>query len=121
GEHLAGSVADPGVRQGRAVRRDRSSFRINVRTLTVIAVQATLPGKRTPGMAIQDVTAGGLRGYQQLFLGLRNTGNVLTKGSGSVVVSNMDGKRLKSSTFALDTFVPQTQVAFPVLIRGKAL
>lgn len=121
GDHLGGIVADPGVRHGRAVRRNSSSFRINVRTLTVIAIQATLPGKRAPGMAIQDVTAGGLRGYQQLFLGLRNTGNVLTKGSGSVVVSNMDGKRLKSSTFALDTFVPRTQVAFPVLVRGKAL
>src|SRR5204863_9610683 len=109
GDHLGGIVADPGIRRGRAVRRKRSSCRINVRTLTVIAVEAKLPGKRVPQMAISGVTAGGLRGYQQLFLGLRNGGNVLLKGNGSVVVSTMDGKRLKSSAFLLDTFVPQTQ------------
>jgi hypothetical protein len=121
GDHLGGIVADPGIQRGRAVKRNRSSFRINVRTLTVIAVQAKLPGKRAPQVAITDVTAGGLRGYQQLFLGLRNGGNVLLKGRGSVVVSSMDGKRLKASSFPLDTFVPQTHIAFPVLIRGTAL
>jgi hypothetical protein len=121
GDHLGGIVADPGVRRGRSVRHSRSSFRIDVRTLTVIAIEARLPGKRVPQMTIHGVTAGGLRGYQQIFLGLRNDGNVLQKGNGSVVVANMDGKRLKSSSFALDTFVPRTQVGFPVLIRGKAL
>ena len=121
GDHLGGIVADPGVQQGRAVRRNKSSFRINVRTLTVIAVEAQLPGKRTPQMTLQGVTAGGLKGYQQIFLGMRNGGNILYKGSGSVVVSNMDGKKLKASRFVLDTFVPQTQIRFPVLIKGKAL
>jgi hypothetical protein len=121
GDHLGGIVADPGVQQGRAVRRERSSFRVNVRTLTVIAVETQLPGKRTPQMTLQGVTAGGLRGYQQIFLGMRNGGNILYKGSGSVVVSNTDGKKLKASKFPLDTFVPQTQIRFPVLIKGKAL
>jgi hypothetical protein len=121
GDHLGGIVADPGVQRGRAVRRNRSSFRVNVRTLTVIAVEARLPGTRVPQMTLQGVTAGGLRSYQQLFLGMRNGGNILYKGSGSVVVSNMDGKRLKASRFALDTFVPQTQIRFPVLVSGKAL
>ena len=121
GDHLGGIVADPGIQHGRAVRRSRSSFRINVRTLTVIAVEQQLPGKHVPQLALQGVTAGGLKGYQQLFLGMRNGGNVLYKGSGSMVVSNMDGKKLKASKFALDTFVPQTQIRFPVLIRGKAL
>lgn len=121
GDHLGGIVADPGVQQGRAVRRNRSSFRVNVRTLTVIAIEAQLPGKRVSQLALQGVTAGGLRGYQQLFIGMRNGGNVMYKGRGSIVVSNMDGRRLKSSKFMLDTFVPQTQISFPVLIKGKAL
>jgi hypothetical protein len=121
GDHLGGIVADPGIQQGRAVRRTRSSFRVNVRTLTVIAIETQLPGKRVPQMALQGVTAGGLKGYQQLFLGMRNGGNVLYKGDGSVVVSNMDGRKLKASKFAVDTFVPQTQIRFPVLIKGKAL
>jgi hypothetical protein len=121
GDHLGGIVADPGVRHGRAVRRNRSSFRINVRTLTVIAVEAQLPGKRVPQLTLQGVTAGGLRGYQQLFIAMRNGGNVMYKGSGTVLVSSMDGKPLKSSAFALDTFVPQTRIGFPVLIHGKAL
>jgi hypothetical protein len=121
GDHLGGIVADPGVQRGRAVRRNKSSFRINVRTLTVIAIEAQLPGKHVPQMTLQGVTAGGLKGYQQLFLGMRNGGNILYKGNGSVVVSSMDGKKLKASRFAVDTFVPQTQIRFPVLVQGKAL
>jgi hypothetical protein len=121
GDHLGGIVADPGVRPGQAVKRGSSAFKINVRTLTVIAVQVQVPGPRAPRMAIRSVSAGGLRGYQQLFLGLGNTGNVLLKGSGSVVVETLGGKRLKSSAFRLDTFVPKTGISYPVFVHGKAL
>ena len=55
GDHLGGIVADPGIQHGRAVRRNRSSFRINVRTLTVIAVEARLPGKSVPQLALRAV------------------------------------------------------------------
>jgi LPXTG-motif cell wall-anchored protein len=38
-----------------------------------------------------------------------------------VLVETPAGKRLKHSSFALDTFVPKTGIAFPVFVHGKAL
>jgi hypothetical protein len=121
GDYLGGITADPGIRRGRAVKRNESSFRIDVRTLTVIAVQVRIPGPRVPALAIDGVRAGGIPSYQQLFVGLRNEGNVLVKGSGSVVVRDGDGRTLKRSRFPLDTFVPRTRVDYPVGVSGKAL
>src|SRR5262249_13776961 len=122
GDHLGGIVADPGIRRGQTVKRGSSAFTINVRTLTVIAVEVQVPGRRLPRMAIDGIAAGGLRGYQQLFIRMRNTGNVLLKGGpGSVLVETPGGRRLKNSNFALDTFVPKTGIAYPVFVHGRAL
>jgi hypothetical protein len=121
GDHLGGITADAGVRRGHAVKRHRSAFRIDVRTLTVIAVQVRVPGARRPALAIDGIRAGGIPSYQQLFLRLRNGGNVLVKGHGSLVVRSRDGRVLKRAAFALDTFVPDSQIAYPVPVRGRVL
>jgi hypothetical protein len=120
GDHLAGITADPGVRRGRAQRRGKGRFRIDVRALTVIAVQVRVAGARLPWVALDRGEAGGGPAYQQILLRLRNPGNVLVKGRGSLVVSH-DGRVLRRSAFALDTFVPGTQIDFPVAVRGRAL
>jgi hypothetical protein len=121
GDHLGGIVADGGIRQSPLVKRRGSAFRVNLRTLTVIAVEARLPGPQTERMSIDGIHAGGMRGYQQLFLSLANTGNVLLKGSGSLTVSNPAGRQLKHSSFSLDTFVPRTRIDYPVFVHGTAL
>ena len=121
GDHLGGITADPGVRRGRTVKRKSSSFRIDVRTLTVIAVQVKVPGPHVPALEIDGVRAGGIPSYQQLFVGLRNAGNVLLKGEGSIVVRDEDGHALKRSRFPIDTFVPQTHIDYPVGVSGKSL
>jgi hypothetical protein len=121
GDHLGGIVADGGVHQTPAVRRHGSSFRINVRSLTVIAIEERVPGPRFERMSIDGVHAGGMRGYQELFVTLANLGNVLQKGSGSIAVSDLHGHVLKRNEFKLDTFVPLTKVDYPVFVRGRAL
>lgn len=120
GDHLGGITADPGAKKGDTVNRKGSSFRIDVRTLTVIAVKTTVPGPRPAALDVDGVKGGGLHSYQQLFLHLRNSGNVLLKGSGSVSVSG-DGRAAKHAKFTLDTFVPRTQIDYPVFVPGKAL
>jgi hypothetical protein len=121
GDFLGGITADPGVRRGRTVKRESSSFRIDVRTLTVIGVQVRVPGPRTPVLAVEGVRAGGIPSYQQLFVGLSNDGNVLLKGRGSIVVRDEGGRELKRARFTIDTFVPRTGIDYPVGVRGKAL
>jgi hypothetical protein len=121
GDHLGGITADPGVRRGRAVKHGGSTFRIDVRTVTVIAVEVKLPNGGAPLADITGLHAGGMRGYQQLFVGLANPGNVLFKGDGSMVVRKERGRVVKRMKFPVDTFVPHTQVQDPILVRGRPL
>lgn len=122
GQHLGGLVAENAGRQRTApVKRGRGSFRINLRALTIAAVQVTLPGQLKPDLIPDSAKPGGTAGYQALLLGIRNDGNALVKGSGSVAISTRAGGRVSAATFALDTFVPRTRINYPVPIRGKAL
>jgi hypothetical protein len=98
-----------------------SALRINIRSLTINAVQVNVRGAMTSRMQIGDVKAGGVNSYQQLLIGLRNTGTVMLKPKLSVSVYSRNGRRLHTNSAQLDTFLPGTAIAYPVLVRGKAL
>jgi LPXTG-motif cell wall-anchored protein len=86
-----------------------------------VAVQVNLPGRRIEKLQLTSVDAGPAEGFQTLLIGMRNQGNRLLKGTGSLVVSDESGERLKRGTFNVDTFVPQTGVAYPFVVPGEAL
>jgi hypothetical protein len=118
GDHLGGIVVeDSSVRTAAPAGGNRSRFRIRIRKLTVIALQVRVPGARTPGLALTSLRAGGEAGRQSLFLGIRNTGNVLVKGRGHLVVTK-GGRTVQDQRFPLDTFVPRTAVELPLRVRG---
>lgn len=122
GQHLGGIVAVPD--QPRAVltkKRGKAAFRVQVRAEAIIAVQLNLPGRRTRRLAITGISAGGQPGYQTLMLGLASTGTALTKGAGELTVRDSSGHRRLQRSFRLDTFVPRTQISYPVQVRGRAL
>jgi hypothetical protein len=98
-----------------------SSLNINIRSLTIDAVQVNIPGAATSRMQIGNVKAGGANSYQQLLIDLRNTGTVMLKPKLSLGVYSRTGRRLQTSTSQLDTFLAATAIAYPVLVRGKAL
>ena len=62
---------------------------------------------------------GGQRGFQQVIIHLTNTGNVLSKPTGSVDVLQA-GKVVETLPFMMDSFLPQTSIDYPVLLT-KAL
>jgi hypothetical protein len=121
GQHLGGIVAENLTQQSSAQTNKNSTFQINVKSLTIVAVQVNLPGTPVEQMAASGVQAGGQNGYQQLLLGLSNTGTVMLKPSGSLQVSDAQGQVLKKIALKLDTFLPQTSIKYPVTITGQGL
>jgi WxL interacting protein linking bacterial and host surfaces len=122
GEHLGGIVAAPVLPVARrAGRTSRRTFQINVREQAIIAVQVSLPGPRHQSLAITGARPGGTHGFQALLVGLANRGNTLLKGRGTLTVTDRGGRVRKRVRFALDTFVPRTQIAYPAYLHGGAL
>jgi WxL Interacting Protein, host binding domain/WxL Interacting Protein, peptidoglycan binding domain len=119
GQHLGGIVAE-NLTQSSSSQKN-SAIQIKVRNLTIIAVQVNLPGTAVEQMAGTGVQAGGQNGYQQLLLGLSNTGTVMLKPSGTLQVANAQGQVVKNISLKLDTFLPQTAINYPVAITGQAL
>jgi hypothetical protein len=121
GEHLGGLVARPlQLRSTSVVGKGKHSFRVNVEQIAIVAVQVDLPGV-DQRMDITSLSAGGRPGYQTLALGLANIGDALVKGRGTLTVSNASGKQVLNQAFPLDTFVPHTQIAYPVYVRQGRL
>jgi hypothetical protein len=122
GQHLGGIVAEnAALTRGPTREREEGSFRVDVRSLTVVAVQVNLPGPAQERMAITGVRPAANAGRQTLLVGLRNFGNQMVKGRGELVISDERGERLKRASFVVDTFVPQTAVADPIAVPDQAL
>jgi hypothetical protein len=124
GQHLGGIVAQRSTSTSSSGSADQGAdgtFKVRIQALSVIALQVNLPGPQRVKMALSGIKVGNQPGQQSLLLGIANAGNVLLKGDGSLKVANHGGRLVKSQSFNLDTFVPETHVDFPVYIRGEAL
>lgn len=111
GEHLAGiSVSPP--RDSRAPGADGgdAGVSVDVQTRRVVAVQVNLPGEATPELLIEGVTAAARPDGLYLEITIAHTGTALTKGTGVITVPDDDFER----EFSIDTFVPDTSIAYPV-------
>jgi hypothetical protein len=69
---------------------------------------------------IGGVKTGGQRGFQEVVTHIANAGNTLVKPKGSVTVLSKQGRVLQVLTFKMDTFLPQTAIDYPLLLK-KAL
>jgi hypothetical protein len=117
GQWVAGIAAEsPQTSSTRSTGKQRS-VQIRVRSLTIVAVQVNVPGAVRQGFRIGTVHAGGSNGYQQVFVGFRNTGNVLSRPHGTVIVTRTDGTHRQVLAYTMDTFLPLTAIAYPLLLR----
>lgn len=119
GQHLGGIVAE-GLDMQTASTKNQH-FQVSVRHLFVMAVQVTLPGPVVEQLTATGIQAGGANGYQNLQLGLANTGTVMVQGHGSLHVMDAKGALLQNVAINLDTFLPDTAIAYPVNVQHKAL
>jgi hypothetical protein len=122
GQHLGAVVAEnQAIRRGRPVRRGQGALKVDVRLLTVDAVQIDVAGRRSSHLSLTGVTSGGSRGRQTVLLGIRNDGTELAKARGSFSLSNSAGEVLMRKPLRLDTLVPATAIDFPVPVAGRPL
>lgn len=119
GQHLGGIVAE-GVDTQTASTKNQH-FQVSVRNLFVMAVQVTLPGATVEQLTARGIQAGGANGYQNLQLQLANTGTVMVQGRGSLRVTDVQGVLLQNVAINVDTFLPDTVIAYPVNVQRKAL
>ena len=120
GQWVGGIVAETSHRvAGTTTSKSKASVQIKIRDLTIVAVQANVPGPKEVSFRIGAVKTGGQRGFQQLIVGLTNSGNQLRKPTGRVVV-RAKGAVVQTLRFTMDTFLPQTSIDYPILLK-KAL
>ena len=120
GQRVGGVVAETSRRVTGPASKQKASVQIRIRDLTIVAVQVNVPGPPVIGFTIGGVKTGGQRGFQEVVTHIENDGNVLVKPSGSVTVLDAQGKTLQVLTFKMDTFLPETSIDYPVLLK-KAL
>ena len=120
GEWVGGIVAETARQVTGPKSKSKTSVQIRVRDLTIVAVQANVPGPAKVAFDIGDVKTGGQRGFQQLIVHIANTGNVLVKPKGVATVYDKSGAVVEALPFSMDTFLPQTSIDYPILLK-KAL
>ena len=120
GQWVGGVVAETSRQVTGPQSKQKASVQIKIRDLTIVAVQVNVPGPPKIAFAIGGVKTGGQRGFQEVVTHIANTGNVLVKPTGTITVLNKQGAVLQVLTFKMDTFLPQTAIDYPVLLK-KAL
>jgi len=120
GQWVAGIVAEASSRVAGKKSSQKASVQIKIRNQTIVGVQTNVPGTAVSTFEIGKVTSGGQRGFQQLITHIANTGNQLVHPTGRVTVLKSNGDLVQTLPFAMDTFLPQTAIDFPLLLK-KAL
>lgn len=122
GQHLGGLVADAVAPQrAKSEERGDGNFRVDVRRLTVTAVQVELPGRSDIRMDMTGLRAGGKPGYQEVLVKMENPGNRMIKPTLEVQISDSDAEPVLERTTKLDTFLPQTAIEYPVPVLKQGL
>ena len=120
GQWVAGIVAETAQPATGPKTKQKTNVQIRIRNLTIVAVQVNVPGPRIVGFTVGAVTTGGQKGFQQVIVHFANTGNSLSKPTGTVAIFDSSGAVIERLAFAMDTFLPQTAIDYPVLLK-KAL
>ncbi len=121
GQHVGGIVAETAQQSTGTHSKGKTNVQITVRNLAIVAVQVNVPGPRVAKLTIGAVTAGGRKGYQQVFVRITNSGNVMEKPSIALSVTDDNGASVLDSRYRLDTILPHTSIDYPVNVSKQAL
>jgi hypothetical protein len=120
GQWVAGIVAETTQAAQGPAAKHKANVRIRIRNLTIVAVQVNLPGAPVVSFTIGGVSTGGQHGFQQVIVHFANAGNLLRKPHGTVTILDSTSRVVEKLTYAMDTFLPQTSIDYPLLLK-KAL
>ena len=120
GQWVAGIVAEGAEATQQSSTTNKTGVRIRIRNLTIVAVQTNVPGPAIVSFTIGAVSTGGQHGFQQLIVHFTNGGNQLRKPHGTATILDSKNRIVETLTYAMDTFLPQTSIDYPLLL-SKAL
>jgi competence ComEA-like helix-hairpin-helix protein len=115
GDHLGGIIAY-GKRPPREASKGNFGFRLLSRL--AIAVQFTLPGERVTALDVKETDIQISPVGAVLQLDLANSGNTLIKKTTGKLHVTKDGRPLFSPKARLGTFVPKTEIRYPLTWPG---
>lgn len=120
GQYLAGIAAYAPNKPDQAAKRDenQAGASVDVQTRYVIAVQVNVPGAQVPSLTISSVSLLEQPAGKYIGVTMKNDGGVLLKPSGSIVITDSEGKRVLEEAIKMDTFVTGTEATYPVALPG---
>ena len=95
--------------QSLPAKSEKASCKSMCSTQTVITVLLNLLGSLNGTAAATGVQAGGSNGYQQILVGLENTGMMMLIAHGNLQVTDSQGHLLQTLAMNFGTFLPQSQ------------
>jgi hypothetical protein len=116
GQWVGGIVAESTHRVRGPSSKQKARVQINIRDLTIVAVQVDVPGREFVSIRVGAVTTGGQRGFQQVITHFVNAGNVLVKPTGTITLTR-GAATVQTLPFKMDTFLPLTAIDYPVLLK----
>ena len=93
-----------------AAARGQIGASVDLQVRRVVAVQVNVPGPSAPELVVTGVSPTGRPDGLYLEITIENSGRSLTRGEGTITLPAQGFKR----TFAVDTLVPRTSVAYPI-------
>jgi hypothetical protein len=121
GQHVGGIVAENVVPQTFASHDKKQQVPINLQQRRVLAVQVNLPGPPLEKVIGSGIHYDKANRYQRLLIDLHNTGNMMVHPSGTLQIFDANGHRIQNLNLRIQTFLPQTSIAYPVYILRKVL
>lgn len=124
GTHLGGIIAEVLVpRKATPVDKpqNKASLKILITTQVILGVEVNIPGNAVEQLAATDIAAGGTQGHQSLQVSLQNTGDLMLKPRGSLIVKNSNGQTVQNLPIQMGIILPQTGIDYPVYLQNHAL
>ena len=122
GQYLAGIAAylsDTALNSAKPPTSDGFSSTIVTKTRYVIGVEVDVPGIAKPSISIGNVKLLTYPSGTYLGVEMRNDGGLFLKPSGTLTLSDSNGKQLLKQPIAMGTFVTGTEVTYPVAWPGR--
>jgi hypothetical protein len=122
GQYLTGIsayIANVPPTAGAGQGGNRLGASVTMQMRYVIGVQVDIEGAWTPSLKVDSVAL--VQQPSGPFIGvhMKNDGSVFLKPSGTIVMTNTAGKRVLDQPIKMGTFVPNTEVVYPVRWVGE--
>jgi len=118
GQHVGGLVAEDETILSSS---SGGAVRLNVKSLSIVAVQVNLPGPALDRLDVTSIRADVLAGSQRILIGLSDSGTTMLKPTGALDLLDAQGQTVRHLPLALDTLLPRTQIEYPAVVPGAPL